>query len=441
MAGKPKYDWPEDAELVEFCGQYQDNPAAAAAFGVPGATMTSRLRERSRIAGRDLREEVQALRRERFGKLKVVEKGKPKGIEERAGLEITGDTATLVTPPAPDLGDLDTLIRDRGLDPQDWEVKNAILNEWDALAAEGAITKLRQLKVHLVRRVPLEFVRPAVGIKPHPIRKAKPQNADRVAVLFPDQHAPYHDERLHETAMRFLATIEPDEIVNLGDLGDYATISKHRDNPAWSATAQESIDSSGRILSDQRSASPAGAIKLLEGNHDWRLATELLLRAERMYGIKPAQIPGHENDAQAFSLRYLLHLDELGIEFIRPEHEGDNYEHAEYWITDTLVAIHGDKSKRAAKAEAIKVGASVVCGHTHRQIVEPISKWSRHGRQQLLAMECGTMREIDKSAGFAKRPDWHPGFGVAALYKDGTHDLEAVRWDGKYLTWRGQRFG
>jgi hypothetical protein len=179
---------------------------------------------------------------------------------------------------------------------------------------------------------------------------------------------------------------------------------------------------------------------LLEGNHDWRLATELLLRAERMYGIKPAAIEGHENDPQAFSLRYLLHLDELGVKFVQPEREGDNYNHAEFWITDDLVAIHGDKSKRAAKAEAEKVGASVVCGHTHRQTLDPVSLWSRGGRRQVLAMECGTMRGIDKSAGFVKRPDWHPGFGVASIFADSTHDLEAVRWDGKHLTWRGERW-
>ncbi len=437
MAGKPIYRWlPHDQE-VEHAASFESNVKAALARGIKPAAYQSHLRDN------DLTELVQARRMELRPDMPA---GKGAGATsqrdpgERPGVTVNGDTATVVTPPAPDLGDLDTLIKERGLDPADWEVKNAVLNEWDALAGEGQIIKLRQLKVHLVRRVPIEFVRPAVGIKPHRIVRAKAVKADRVAVLFPDQHAPYHDRKLHEATMRFLATIEPSEVVNLGDLGDYATISKHRDNPAWSASAQESIDSSGRLLSDQRSAAPAARIVLLEGNHDWRLATELLLRAERMYGIKPAQIAGHENDPRAFSLRYLLHLDELAVDFIQPDRDGDNYNHAEYWITDTLCAIHGDKSRKAARSEAVKIGASVVCGHTHRQIVEPVSKWSRTGRQQLLAMECGTMREIDKSAGFAKRPDWHPGFGVAALYKDGTHDLEAVRWDGQQLTWRGQRF-
>lgn len=357
------------------------------------------------------------------------------GQQFTPGVKVTGDTAEVVSQPSVELGDIDKLLRERGLDPDDWEVKSATLNEWDSPTGEV----LKQLKVTLARRVDVSWLFPAVDVKKRAVRRrARSSRVERVAVCLPDQHAPLHDTRLHDALCGFLTEFAHTDIVALGDLGDYAPISRFRDSGAkkWMATAQECIQASFGILSDYRSASDAPMV-LLKGNHDWRLETELLSRAERLYGIKPADIPGTEQ-VPATSLRHLLHLDALGCELIEPQIAGDDYNHAEYWLSDRLVCIHGKQVKNGAEKHADSIGASVIMGHTHKQRATVVSRWNNDQLTHLDAVEAGTLRELGTSIGYANRPKSQQGFVVASVMADGSHTIELVRWDGDRLRFRGR---
>lgn len=353
------------------------------------------------------------------------------------GVKVEGDCATVTSSPSVELGDIETLLRERGLDPAEWDVKSATLNEWDSPVDGGRV--LKQLKVTLARKVDVSWLFPAVDVKPRSVRRVRRSSrAERVAVCLPDQHAPLHDTRLHEAVCGFLSEFAHTDIVALGDLGDYAPISRFRDSGArkWMASAQECVQASFELLSGYRSASDAPMV-LLKGNHDWRLETELLSRAERLYGIKPAEVPGTEQ-VSATSLRHLLHLDALGCELIEPHIEGDDYNHAEYWLSDQLVCIHGKQVRNGSEKHAESIGASVIMGHTHKQRATVVSRWSNDRLHHLDAVEAGTLRELGTSIGYANRPKSQQGFAVATVMSDGSHIIELARWDGERLRFRGR---
>lgn len=362
------------------------------------------------------------------------------------GMTISGDTATVISQPSTKMGDVDQLLRDRDLDPADWEVKGLVVNEWDTQGPEGAVITLRQLKVTLVRRVPLHFVFPAVDVKPRKAPRArKSSRAVKTVVALGDQHCPLVDEQLHEAVLRFVGPggLPHDEIVCLGDVGDYPAISRFRDSGArkWMATAQECVQSSFEYLVSLREASPDARVVVLKGNHDWRIETELAARAERLSGLAPAEMPGSEQ-IPAYSLRHLLHMDAIGCELIEPEVAGDDYNHAEYWLSDQLVCIHGKTVRNGAEKHAESIGASVIMGHTHKQRHTVVSRWVHDDKgdrlKHLDAVEAGTLRELAPSIGYANRPKSQQGFAVATVLADGTHTIELAAWIDGRLLFRGQ---
>lgn len=358
-----------------------------------------------------------------------------------------GDSATVVTEPATDLGDLERLIRERGLDPQDWEVVSATLNEWDGPVKGGGKQKLRQLKIQLKRRQPLQWLFPATDVEQRPW-PARPLAATldpempRKVVLLPDPHCPFHERELEKRVHQLIYNYEPHQVVCLGDVLDFSSISRHRDNPAWMASAQENIESGFQWWSSLRDVAPTAAMQWIEGNHDARLRYELLQRAERAYGIKPAQIPGAGLEDDALSLRRLLHLDRLSVDFIGPDREGDEYHHAGLDLGIELHARHGFLTGANSPEKTMDaIGMSVVYGHTHRQDIHHRTAYrGKRAIGRTVAVECGTLAQIDGGLGYATNPKWQQGLAVATLWPDGGHDVELVPFDGRALRFRGRRY-
>jgi hypothetical protein len=242
--------------------------------------------------------------------------------KRRHELAGTGPLETDVELTVEEHQDLDAMIRDRGLSPDEWLVDRVLVNTWTA--ADGSVAK--QLKAYLRKRMSLDLLVPAVDVKP--ICRPKPldeKDGPRLVVFVGDEQEPYSDPVLKQLFLRWLAHNKPDEGVHLGDLMDFPTISRHRDNPAYAASPQECINAGYATLRSYREASPGTAWRLLRGNHDDRLRSEQLARAERIYGLRPADMDAERFD-QALSLRNLLHLDALGIEYVGDDGQ---YEHTE----------------------------------------------------------------------------------------------------------------
>ena len=48
------------------------------------------------------------------------------------------------------------------------------------------------------------------------------------AVVFPDQHYPIHDVKAMNVALQVLEESKPDIFINLGDVGEWESVSAHR---------------------------------------------------------------------------------------------------------------------------------------------------------------------------------------------------------------------
>lgn len=374
-------------------------------------------------------------KREAARRLGVAESTLRGWLRRPSSTHVKGDEATLLAGDA-DLSDIPALLRSRNLNPDEWTVENVVVNEWD-----GANGVQRQLKIHLRRKIALPLIFPAADVKQRPRPKKRDGGASRLVVFASDQHAPYEDQGLHHAFLSFLHDSKPDEVILGGDTLDNPAISRHRDNPAWSASAQECIQGAFDLLSDYRNAAPDARFRKLLGNHDIRLETELLSRAERMYGLKPAEIVD-EDQKPALSLHRLLHLDRLNVELVEPPREGDNYEHAQAVVSPHLGARHGWLTgDKGAERTIERLGHSVIVGHTHHQRMTKRTLWDIDRRPRVVvAVEAGCMCRIEGGLGYSVNANWQNGFATATVWRDGTFKVDLATWVGERLYWRDGRW-
>lgn len=357
---------------------------------------------------------------------------------ERPGLKVDGDEATIVSKPSATLTTPEEAIRARGLDPAEWEVKNMIVSEWDALATGGEPRTMRQLKLFLAKRVPLHILFPAVESEYVAPRKFRPVAGSKLVVLVGDQQAPYHNPELHELFRQWLQRNRPHEGILIGDTVDLPDISRHKDNPEWHVKAQECINSGYLILRDYVRASETTRWQKLLGNHDERIRNEQLNRAERLYALRPADIPGEAPEI-VNEVRRLLRLDSLGVKLVEPR---GNYTHAQIALSERLIVRHGWLTGRNAAASSLKqLSCSIVVGHTHKQAVHHRTVHDAQKRSDVLTgVETGCMCRLEDGLGYAVDPDWVNGFATASVWPDGRFQIDLATYTDGVLYWRKQRF-
>jgi hypothetical protein len=371
---------------------------------------------------------------------------------EPAGAKISGDVAEITSEPTAKLklNTPEDLMKERGLDPAEWEVTLVTINEWDGATKKGGGEKvtgkhtLRQLKINLRRKVSLELVSPARidGPRFTPFMGAKKVERPKLVVFVGDQQAPYFNETLHGKFLEFLSDFNPDEGVLIGDTIDLPDISRHPNNPEKDVTVQDCVDSGYAILRSYREADPDVAWKKLAGNHDERLRRLQIDKVERLYGVRRAKVPGEELEIPVLDVGHLLRLDELGIDYIRPD--GD-YEHTQINVSNHLAARHGWIARKGSGASALgtleHLGYSVVVGHTHRQSIVHKTRHDINGEiSTLAACETGCMCLIEGGLGYTVTPDWQAGFATADIFDDGTFHLNLGTFVNDTLYYRDKRY-
>lgn len=410
---------PRNGKLLELARQHPTNIALAQHLGVPRSTL------RDHIA--------------RLGMTDAVKSARANEGPERAGLKIDGDQAVLTSRPVAGIATPEDAIRARGLDPAEWEVKNLVVNEWDALGPGGEPRTMRQLKLYLSRRVAVKMVFPATAPDYVAPQKWRRDNGSTLVVLCGDPQAPYHDPKMHDLFRQWLARNRPHHGVLIGDTVDFPSISRHKDNPEWHVSTQECINAGYLLLRDYVRASEGTRWRKLLGNHDERIRNELLNRAERLYAIRPADIPGEKPDNDALSIRHLLRLDALGIELVQPN---GNYTHAQVKINEKLIVRHGWLvGKNSAQASLKALSCSIVVGHTHKQRIEHRTVYDANGNATVLTgVETGCMCRIEAGLGYAVDPDWVNGFATASVWPDGSFHIDLAQYENGSLHWRKQKF-
>lgn len=384
---------------------------------------------------------------------------------KKAYCRITGDVAEAQTEPigyirdmheAPKLGDPDSLLIERGLDPDLWYIPDGpgggmVFNHWDGPQKDGNVVRYYQLKFRAQRRRPEASLLPPrpEGYKPPTIQRIPVANDPKLIMVVGDHQAPFHDPRLHDLTLQWLEANQPDEGVHLGDLMDFPDISRHPDDPDNVAAANECLQSGYGILADYRTASPVTHFKLMPGNHDERLRKFVIEKARPLHGLKRADTPDAYGEV-VHDISYLLRLDELGIEFIDPK---GSYELAQVTLGQNLAVRHGwivrQKGGESAYQSLQKCGYSILVGHTHRQaIVQHTLKEITGKPRQLLAAEIGCMCRLDPGPGvdnrifpsYAPMPDWQMGFATVSLWPDGKFNVDLATYVNGVLMWSGQRY-
>lgn len=343
------------------------------------------------------------------------------------------------------------LLLDKGIDVDDvGEIQSVTANDWQGFFKNelGEAEKVDLQQTKFVFTPSWEtgpewpVVQPAkpTVVKPAAV-KAKKTGRKR-ALILPDPQIgyrmyedgeldPFHDEAAMNVAMQLCRDLQPDLIVNLGDLLDFAVFGRFEQEAAFAYTTQPTLDRAHLFLAEQRAASPDAEIVLLEGNHDRRLPNFITKNALAAFGLRKANQP---ESWPVLSVPYLLRLDELGIEYV------DGYPAGEYWINDNLVAIHGAKVRSAgstANAVIDDERVSVIFGHVHRIEMIHKTRRTRTGRKQNFAATPGCLSRLDGAVPSTKgstdimgRPvqtfeNWQHGVAIVEYEEgDGKFDLD-----------------
>lgn len=345
-----------------------------------------------------------------------------------------GDEAEIDSGKVAEVPTPEELMASCNLDPEEWGYEDPQIGWWG-----HPDNRFYSMKLKLYRKKPLEFIFPAKteGYRP-PKPSKRPVSKGPVLWVFPgDQHCPYQSKPMHKAFQSFLNEEKPGRGVLMGDGLDFPNNSRHRDNPEWSATAQECLDGYHEVLCDYRNACEDTEYDQLWGNHCWRLRGDLLSRAERLWGLKPANSP----EAKHFlDLGTLLHFDDLGINAIEPNGE---YTHAQVQVAPDLIARHGWLTGPNATSKALSgLTSSIIYAHVHSASTKSITRWTPEGEPiHTSAFENGTMCELRGGMGYATDVNWTPCFSAVEVWPDGKWNHEFVRFVGGKLYYRNKRYG
>jgi len=240
---------------------------------------------------------------------------------------------------------------------------------------------------------------------PKPKKPKRAKGEPEKVIVVSDQHAPFHSKPNHRLLCRFLEDEQPDRIICAGDLLDFPDVSRHRTIPGdkFDASVNECLQSGFEILADYRKAAPDARMDYLPGNHDVRLALKIIDQAEKVWNITAAN-----DEVPALSLRRLLHLDFLHVEYI----DETDWKRAKVLINSRLTVRHGYSTKKNPGPTLLaSLGHSTIQGHSHRASTYYGTTWSTEGPEFRVAAETGCLCEIEDGLGYAgDNVDWQPGF-------------------------------
>ncbi len=319
------------------------------------------------------------------------------------------DAGILKRPPkdAPkEIRTLEDLVAAGELDQDRFRLKEVLLNAWSP--GNG------QVKASFLPKPPTLV--PAAPVRVRFKRSKTPERRMR-ALFVPDMHVghklvgapgerprlvPLHDERAIEIVHMVAEHYQPDVIYNLGDLLDFAALSRFDNDHEHQFVAQHSIQAAHEHQARFRAACLVK--KHIAGNHCERLRGYLARQNSQVAAICRAN-----ETTPVLSLPYLLRYDELGIEYVGPYGTHDFF--------DDVRVLHGEKiGNRGGKSAAKHLeeyAEKTVFGHIHRLELAYRTVHPRGVSKRVWSMSCGTLGRVDGALPPGDPyPDWQQGFGV-----------------------------
>lgn len=174
---------------------------------------------------------------------------------------------------------------------------------------------------------------------------------DKHALIVPDTHIPYHDKKAFRLMLKATKAEYPnlDEIVLLGDFGEYATVSSHPKDPKLKRLLKTEIAQVNSVLDTLDKTFPKANKVYIEGNHEDRLTRFIRDEAPVL--------------ADLVSSRSLLLGNRVRWDWI-PYGPTQRYN----VLGSKLIARHEPLGggEHVAASTVKKAGASVIFGHVHR---------------------------------------------------------------------------
>lgn len=233
-----------------------------------------------------------------------------------------------------------------------------------------------------------------------------------VRVILPDSHGEHVDLAARDACVSDIKSLNPDQIVGLGDHLDCAgTFSTHQ--RTYTNEMAESYDSdckaANRFLDLIQKAAPRAEFFYLEGNHEQHVERWASRTFERK---KDA-----ENLLERFGPAAVLDLKARGIHYFkRSEH------YMGISIPGTIKLgrcffVHGiSHSKNAASVHLARFGCNVVFGHVHRSqsVIERTVTSDGFG-----AWCPGTLAKLQPLYKHTEPSSWSHGYGVQFVAPSG----------------------
>ena len=254
----------------------------------------------------------------------------------------------------------------------------------------------------------------------------------KTIVVISDIQAPSHDVKAVKAVTRFIADIQPDVLICVGDEADSPEPSRWNKGKAaeYAGTLQHGLDTVHSIMAGFREALGDKPFLLQRSNHGDRIYDYVSRFAPALSSLR--------------DIRYeaLLGYDKLDIKF--------SDKHLTKVAPGWLMA-HGDEggSSRIAGGVAMgiarRTGHSIVAGHTHKLGIQH-ENLAYNGKmmKSLYGFEVGHLMDIaSEGAGYLKTggANWQQGFGLLRVHKNHTFPIpvpihgRTFTVDGKLYTW------
>jgi predicted phosphodiesterase len=250
----------------------------------------------------------------------------------------------------------------------------------------------------------------------------------QTALILSDWQVDLHDESYLRRTLALAKDLQPDRIVHVGDESDATTIGRWvRDTPdEVEGNLQQQVDVTQAFLRLFREAVPGADFDICHSNHLARFAHSIRTR-----------LPGFRT-LRALSIENLFGLDSLGIRYRRELFEvfpGVLAGHGHQW---NLTSANQYQRGTAAVG---RLGASLVCGHTHRPLLATVATGYNYDLDSHFYLNVGCSMDFGR-AGYIQStaPEWGHGVGLIE-YNTRTgwvqpHLIVAqggrFRWNGKW---------
>lgn len=196
------------------------------------------------------------------------------------------------------------------------------------------------------------------------------KSGDTIRVCIPDTHGAKVDKSALAAVLADVKTINPHEIILLGDHVDCGGHLAEQHVMGYVAETSYSYEDdlahANAFLTALQEAAPKAKIEYIEGNHERRVETWAVTRTLR-----------HKRDSEGlrklYSPEFRLHLKQRGISYYRQSECYDGLTVPGIIKRGKCFFVHGiSTSRNAVAATLAKIGGNCVFGHTHRHQAELI---------------------------------------------------------------------